>query len=439
MPNITYPYTFTNGTLANATQVNANFAAVTAVVNGALTNSNLASGAAIALSKLGLNPGGEAFNQSTSGQVTWASGLTTDTQPQIQMTTNAGLQFGPGASTAPDVSLIRSATNTLQIRTPAGGAAIYDGNGGTLQNFDTITLASGGVINLNGGSISGTSFPAVNSGRLYLTSNSPYADTGSGTTLYFGPVNGNQITLYNGSAEVTQTFSQVSLALGSLSASTVYDIYCKSASSTTVVISAVAWSGLNTPPARGTQDGRLTKNGDATNLLVGAIYLNSSSQVTDNTSTRGVSNVYNTISRVLSCVDTTASWDCASLVPQPSNGNTTDGTGRVSFVQCIAEQYGVNVECWGQMEGSSTAQPGLGIGVNSTTTLSAVAAQSASGIATTGACTYSFSPSPGYTYLQRLQIASGTTGGASYLGNLSWFVTGGIVGNCNGLTATVVN
>jgi len=438
MPNITYPFNFTNGTLANATQVDANFAAVTAVVNGALTNSNLASGAAIALSKLGLNPGGLAFNQSTTGQVTWASGLTTDTQPQIQMTTNAGLQFGPGGSTAPDVALIRSAATTLQVRTPGGAAAILDGDGGTLQNFATVTLASGGVFNLNGGSISGTSFPAVNNGRLYLTSNSPYADTGASSTLYYGPINGTQITLYNGTAEVTQTFSQVTLAVGGLTASTVYDIYVKSASSTTVALSYVAWSGLNTPPARGTQDGRLTKNGDATSLLVGAIYLNSSSNVTDNTSTRGVSNVYNTIPRALNCVDTTASWTCTSVVPQPSNANTTDGVGRVSYVQAIQGAYGLTAECWGQAAYAG-AQPSLGIGINSTSTGVVFAAQteSSGSLTATLACTYSFTPTVGYTYLQRLQLASSATGAAFY-GTMSWYLSSPPTTNCNGLNALVI-
>jgi hypothetical protein len=407
MSFITLPYTFTNGTIAQAPQVDSNFTAVTAVVNGSLDNTNLSSSAAIALSKLGLNPGSTAFNQSTSGQNTWTSGLTTDTQPQVAMTTNAGLQFGPGGSTAPDVSLIRTAANTLQLRTPAGGAAIEDGNGGTLQNFATITLASGGVINLNGGSISGTAFPMVNNGRLYLTSGSAYADGGATGTLYFGPATGNQITLYNGTSEVTQTFSQASLSVGGLSASTVYDIYVKSASSTTVTLSSVAWSGLNSPPTRGTQDGRLTKNGDATSLLVGTIYLNGSSQVTDNTATRGINNLYNQIPRALFANDSTTSWTYGTATIRAANSNTTDGTGRFSFVQTLANAaFDVTSFCAANSSGNTAS---IGIGLDSTSAYSSAGLFQISGVIVV-MCTYAPSAlSAGYHYLQRLEYATAST------------------------------
>jgi hypothetical protein len=399
MPDIVYPYNFTNGTLAQAPQVDANFAAVTAVVNGALTNSNLSSVAAIALSKLGLNPGSIAFNQSTTGQATWASGLTTDIQPRVQLMTDKGLQFGPGGSTAPDIELIRSAVNTLQILTPSGGPGIYDGNGGTLQNFATITLASGGVFNLNGGSISGTSFPMVNNGRLYLTSGNPYADTGASTTLFFGPTQGNQITLYNGTAEVTQTFMEASIGIGGLSSNTVYDVYVKSASSTSVILSTVAWSGINTPPTRGVQDGRLTKNGDATSLLVGAISMTGSSTCVDNTSTRGVSNLYNAVSRALFAQDSSTAAATATIAPV--NANTTDGTGRVSFVCVLANQaievnYSQSIQLIGAYTGS------FGLGFNSTTAYNTNAIFSGSGFSTAGSVSYATSAPAGYSYIQKL-------------------------------------
>jgi hypothetical protein len=432
MSFITLPYTFTNGTIAQAPQVDSNFTAVTAVVNGSLDNTNLSSSAAIALSKLGLNPGSTAFNQSTSGQNTWTSGLTTDTQPQVAMTTNAGLQFGPGGSTAPDVSLIRTAANTLQLRTPAGGAAIEDGNGGTLQNFATITLASGGIINLNGGSISGTAFPMVNNGRLYLTSGSAYADGGATGTLYFGPATGNQITLYNGTAEVTQTFSQVSLAVGGLTASSVYDIYCKSASSTTVTLSDVVWSGINTPPTRGTQDGRLTKNGDATSLLVGVIYLNAGSQVTDNTSTRGVSNLYNPVPRALYCTDNTGGgWTYSTSTCRAANANTTDGVGRVSFVSALGNNS-VAADSFCTLGEGGSFNGAIGIGLNSITAFNTVVAAGGAAATNSLACSYAASSLVGYNYIQRLEQAYGGT-------SVSYSNVGTIVGAQNALTSSVFN
>jgi hypothetical protein len=435
MSYIVLPYTFVADTLAQAGQVNADFTAVTNIVNGSLDNTNIAGSAAIALSKLGLNPGSRAFNQTTTGQATWASGLTTDVQPQIQMTSNAGLQFGPGGTTVPDIELIRSATNTLRILVPGGGPGTFDGNAGTLQNFSNITLTSGGSLNLNGGTLVGFSFPMVNNGRLYLTSGSPYADTGASNTIYYGPTNGNQITLYNGTTEVTQTFSEVSLVISTLTASTMYDVYVKSASSTTVVLSTAAWGGLNTPPTRGVQDGRYTKNGDATSLLIASIYINASQLTTDNSTARQVSNVYNAVPRGLLCTDTTSSWTSATTSVATANGNTTDGVGRVSFAQALGAVSGMQIVCYGVCAagGSGGQYAALGFGINSTTTYTA------SGIGNstvTGDATITvsgvFTPTIGYNYLQRLDSAP-VSGTVTFYGALSNIV------QPNALTSQVNN
>lgn len=146
MSFITLPYpTFVNYTqVIDANQVNANNAAIIAVVNGGIDDSNVASGADIAISKLGLSPGGSAFNKTTAGQPTWASGLTTDTQPQIQLTADLGLRFGPGGVTVPDVLLKRSAANTLQLQKGDGTtAATFDMNAGGITAAASIALKNG--------------------------------------------------------------------------------------------------------------------------------------------------------------------------------------------------------------------------------------------------------------------------------------------------------
>jgi hypothetical protein len=407
MSFISIPFTFTNNTIAQAPQVNSNFTAVTSVVNGAIDNTNISSSAAIALSKLGLNPGSAAFNKSTTGQITWSSGLTTDTQAQVQMTTDKGLQFGPGGSTAPDIELKRSAATTLQILTPAGGAGTFDGNAGTLQNFSNITLSSGGTLNLNGGTLSGFTSAMVNGGRLYLVSGTPFSDSGSTSTLFFGPAYGNQITLYNGSSEVTQTFAQVSLSLVSLTVNSVYDVYVKSASGTTVALSTVIWTNTTTPPTRGTQDGRLTKSGDATSLLAGSIFINASNQAIDNTSTRGVSNLYNAVPRAMICADTTPTWTYGSTTPRAANANTTDGVGKVSFLQTIANGAYI-ADCFCAISGGSIGSY-VGIGVNSNTAYSSYTSAYSAGVAVTAACSYAGSAGVGITYLQRMESTYGAT------------------------------
>lgn len=141
MSSVAVPWTFVPATTADANQVNANFTAITTWGNGNISNVNIASNAAISLSKLGLNPGGSAFNQSTTGATTWGSGLTTDVVQRITMTTDKGLEFGPGASGALDCAIQRSTTKTLQLNDTAGGPITLDMNSGTITNFSLGTVS----------------------------------------------------------------------------------------------------------------------------------------------------------------------------------------------------------------------------------------------------------------------------------------------------------
>lgn len=152
MSSITYPSNLTPGTTNLSAQVNANFAAVAAIVNGQLDSTNLKLSAGITVNQLGLNPGGEAFNKSGSGTLTWASGLTTDSVPRVAMTTDKGIEFGPGGSGSLDTGLVRSAASTIQINDTAGGPGNLDLNGGLLLNA-TITFSS---ISVSGTLSSGT-------------------------------------------------------------------------------------------------------------------------------------------------------------------------------------------------------------------------------------------------------------------------------------------
>jgi hypothetical protein len=141
MATIVLPYpTFVFDTTIDQNQMNANNAAILAQVNGNLDNTNISASANIAISKINLSAGGAAFNKSTTGVTTWASGLTTDTQPQIAMTTDKGLRFGPGGVTTVDVELIRSAAKTLQLNDTASGAATLDMNGSNMIALSALAL-----------------------------------------------------------------------------------------------------------------------------------------------------------------------------------------------------------------------------------------------------------------------------------------------------------
>jgi hypothetical protein len=401
---ISLPNVFSPGQILTAAELNANYQTIYNDYNGNITNANLAAAAAISLTKLGLNPGGEAFNQVTSSAFTWSSGLTTDSEPEVAMTANQ-LQLGPGGTTAPDVALQRTATNTVQINNTSTGAATLDMNGGKIINV--------------GGLSGSTSSPAVG-GRLYLTTGAPYASSNGSGTLLYGPAVSNTITLFNGSAQIPQTFAETSFSLGSLS-SGVYDIYVSSLSGTTIAISSVAWSGLNTPPTRGTDSyGRPCKSGTPTALFVGAIYVNSSTQSVDNTSERFVSNLYNSISRPLFAADPAVSWtNPSSGIPAPADGNTTDGVQRFSFVQCVSQSAASVVGSTSVVPPSTGNYwpPAFGIGINSTsvaTVAGLVGPTSSGGAGGVITVNYNFVPSPGFTYIQNLVWNNGSS--ATYWG-----------------------
>lgn len=258
----------------------------------------------------------------------------------------------------------------------------------------------------------------VSQGRMYGTSGSPFADTTNATSVYFGPVYGNQIVLYNGTTEVLQTFSEVSVLLSGLTASTMYDLYVTSASSTTVTLSTTAWSGVTTPPTRGTQDGRLTQNGTPAALYVGSFY-NGSAQVTeDRTAERFIWNYYNRYPKYLYAADTTASWAVSSTTMTSANANTTDGVGRFAIAVGLAiEPVQVSYQAAAQ---NATAGDyiTIGIGLDSTSSASFTGTFRTNSITSAPVdqttCNGIFAGNVGLHYFQRLEGVSAAAGTIFY-------------------------
>lgn len=129
---IIYPYTFVNGQILPAGQLNGNFDAVSNIVDDSLTNDNIAVGANIALSKLALTA--TALDLMASGNPTWASGVTGDTVARIQLNSNGLLQFGPGSATAVDSAFARISSTLLGARDAANAAYIDFGAANLVAN-----------------------------------------------------------------------------------------------------------------------------------------------------------------------------------------------------------------------------------------------------------------------------------------------------------------
>lgn len=174
---LTIPNSFTDGTTASATQVNANFTAITTVVNGNIANANIKSAAAISLSKLDLTT--ELFVLRTAAERCISAGTTGDTVPRVGFDSSGRIFFGPGSATATDLLIKRTDANTLAIRN-AGDSADKDLTVGGLT-------ASGNVAGVNGtfsGPVAGTTGTfsgAAQATALTLTTTPlPYTSGGTG-------------------------------------------------------------------------------------------------------------------------------------------------------------------------------------------------------------------------------------------------------------------
>ena len=135
---VAIPNTFVAGQILPAASLNQNFSVIYALCNGNITNANISASAAIAASKIAFNT--TVFTKAASGNNTWASGITGDTQPRITLTTDGLLLMGPGGVTAPDTGWLRTGTATMQLY---GSTPTLDLDTGTLEGVDDIVPVSG--------------------------------------------------------------------------------------------------------------------------------------------------------------------------------------------------------------------------------------------------------------------------------------------------------
>jgi len=167
-------------------------------------------------------------------------------------------------------------------------------------------------------------------GRLTLTSATPIttADVTGATTLYYTPYNSDKISVYDGSNWATYTFTERSLALGTLTSGKNYDVFIYN-NAGTLTLEALAWS---TDTARATAlvltNGIYLKSGQTTRRYLGTFRTTSTTTTEDSIAKRFVWNFNNRVEKPLykngttSHTYTTASW---------RNWNN-DATLRVEFV-----------------------------------------------------------------------------------------------------------
>jgi hypothetical protein len=223
----------------------------------------------------------------------------------------------------------------------------------------------------------------------------------------------------------------MSLALGTLTTSIPYDVFCY-ASGSTPTLEFLAWTNTTTRATALTlQDGVLVKTGATTRRYIGTFYTQSTTTTEDSHLRRLVWNYYNRVEKFMYGVDTTDSWTYTTATWRASNNNTTDGVGRVACVVGVAEDS-IIVNVSDTCSNASGVYLGSGVGINSTSTNSA---QRFGGVNVAGQWanvggSYTGVLAAGYNYIQHLEnsTAAGTT---------SWMGDGAVAQVQTGITAVV--
>jgi hypothetical protein len=315
-------------------------------------------------------------------------------------------------------------------------AGLLTANSGLTVSSGTVTLGSGsGLAKLTSGSVgtatAGTDYvsPAlangICNGRLTLTSGTPVLTTtvSAAGTVYFTPYKGNSIALYTGSAWKTMNFSELSITLSSLSASTAYDVFAYD-NSGVVALETVAWTNATTrATALTTQDGVMVKSGATTRRYLGSFILDGSKtcSVTFGTAAAGggaaqidIWNNNNRVSLTTTVLDSTDSWTYTTATWRSADNSNTN---RATIFTGLSEDV-VTARALAVSSQSTTATRYTGIGLDSTSSPASGQLQGAARSATVceGGAFWAGFPGVGQHYLQWLE-KSDATGTSTWSGD----------------------
>ncbi len=178
--------------------------------------------------------------------------------------------------------------------TGATGAAGSTGSTGSTGATGSGTTGATGATGSGGGGGGGPP-----TGRLTLTTGVPVTttDVTGATAIYYCPYNGDTITLWDGAAWTSVTYTEKSVAIGTVTADIGHDVFGYE-SGGTLALEKLAWTSAT---ARATaitlQDGRYCKSGDKTRLWLGSFYSKSTTVTDDSENNRYLFNAYNRVQR----------------------------------------------------------------------------------------------------------------------------------------------
>lgn len=213
-------------------------------------------------------------------------------------------------------------------------------------------------------------FPTITQGRLTLTSGTPVttSDVTGATNVYFTPYGGNRVALYTSSQWQLYTFTEKTLALGTLTNDLPYDVFLYD-NAGTLTLESLAWSSKTArATALATQDGVLVKSGAADRKYLGTFHTTATTTTEDSYTKRLLYSYYNRVTKPLKRQSATASWTYTSGTIRQANADTAN---QVALVQGWAEE---SITLWLQGtfgHSSNTQYAYVVIGEDSTSTAAA--------------------------------------------------------------------
>jgi hypothetical protein len=294
---------------------------------------------------------------------------------------------------------------------------------GTLEASSTgsaLSLTSAAIVSVTGTAGRFNRFELLTSaitpgGRLTLESGVPVSasDQTSKTTVYYTPYQHNVIVLWDGTDWVPYTFTETSLALGTLTSGKNYDVFGYVSGGALTLESLVWTSDTARATAVTLQDGRYCKSGDKTRLLLGTFRTTSTTTTEDSgggtTSQTGgkrfLCNVYNRVRRHLGVIDTTDSWSYTTNTTRQANN--ASGNKVELLIALPGFDVSARITATVATNTNSARWAKIGIGVDSTSTYSGLSSYAYSAatlsLSVNLSATYNAPLSEGYHYLAWLE------------------------------------
>jgi hypothetical protein len=247
------------------------------------------------------------------------------------------------------------------------------------------------------------------------------------TSIYYAPDSHNVVILWDGTRWVCVSFTETTLAVGTVTSGLPYDIFGY-LSGGSLTLESLAWSSATARATAVTrQDGRVSKSGDKTRLLLGTFVPTSTSATEDSMSKRLLWNNYNRRERYLVRKET-GQWNYTTAAFRQANASTAN---QVEYA-CGLDEDAVDCVVMGMSTNATSVANTLGIGLDSTTVNSATFyGRNAGSNVEQHMCVYRGHPGIGYRKLMWLEYSA--VGGTT-----TWY---GDAGNPTayqfGITATV--